>query len=112
MAISAESVVEKEKTKKPFRFPLWAVWLLIVILTFGVLFYFLFLQRPPTIETSTLTDDKEVLTMEDLEQIQEIIIVVNKSPIKDLEKSVPESIFVSPPKGKIGTSGNPFAPVE
>jgi len=112
MAISAESITEKETPKKSFKVPLWAIWILVVILTFGSLFYFLFLQEPTFTETSVFVEEGGVLTKEDLDMLQKVIIAVNKPPIRSLEKGISESIFVSPPKSKIGGVKNPFAPTK
>jgi hypothetical protein len=113
MAISVESIsTEKKDTKSPFKLPVWGIWLLIVIITFGFLFYFLFVQKPAKEDIETYTSDGEVLTKEELDSFEDIIAIVNKAPIKDLKQVISKSIFSSPPKDKVGATGNPFVPAK
>ncbi|MDD5552167.1 MAG: hypothetical protein PHI88_03370 [Candidatus Pacebacteria bacterium] len=113
MAISIESISEgKKDAKQSFKMPIWGIWLLIVIITFGFLFYFLFLQKPAKEDIETYTSEGEVLTKEELDSFEDIIIIVNKTPIKDLKQVISKSIFSSPPKDKVGATGNPFVPAK
>lgn len=113
MAISVESISEEKKeTKRAFKMPIWVIWLLVVIITFGFLFYFLFIQKPVKEDIKTYTSEGEVLTKEDLNSFEDVIVIVNKTPIKDLNQVISKSIFSSPPKDKVGTTGNPFMPAK
>lgn len=113
MAISVESISEEKKeTKQSFKMPIWGIWLLIVILTFGFLFYFLFIKKTTKEDIETYTSEGEVLTKEELDSFEDVINIVNKSPIKDLKQVISKSIFSSPPKDKVGGTGNPFVPAK
>ena len=113
MAISAESISEEKKdTKKRFKVPVWGVWLLIIIITFGFLSYFLLIEKPAKEDIEIYTSEGDVLTREELNSFEDVIAIVNQAPVKDLNQVISKSIFSSPPKDKVGATGNPFVPVK
>ena len=109
MAIEITPETETGEVRKDFHFPIWMIWLFVLMITFGVLLYFLFFQKPKQEELDVYTKNQEVLTVEELSEIQDIIKKIDNSSIERLDKTVPKSIFSSPPKSKIGSKTNPFS---
>lgn len=108
MAISIEQTTKEKIQAKKFTFPLWAIWLLILVIISGTIIYFLFIKKSPEGETVSYKASSNVLSREDLDKFQEIIKTLQGSPFKYLKKTIPDSFFASPPKSKVGKRSNPF----
>lgn len=109
MAISFTS---ETKEKKDFSFPFWSIWIIIPIITLGIIIYFIAFQKFPDSEI-TPKPETAGLTQTDLNKMEEILRYIEEPVFKDLIPTAPVSFVQTPtvPPEKTGRQ-NPFAPVQ
>lgn len=111
MAISFTPSKEKRENKG-FSLPFWTAWIIIPIITLGIIIYFIVFQKFPESEITPKIETAG-LTSSDLNKMEEILKKIEEPVFKDLTPVAPSFFSQTPivPPEKTGRS-NPFAPVE